>query len=104
MAGLLFDWDEANRDHVARHGITTEEAEEVFLRDPLEIEMQIADNDEERLLQVGETDRGRILQLVTTWRNERVRVISGWDAPQQLKSYYLAEMRKRYGDIEDSEV
>jgi uncharacterized DUF497 family protein len=59
---------------------------------------------EERLLQLGETATGRILQLLTTWRGGKVRVISAWDAPRQLKSYYLAEMRRLYGNTENSEV
>jgi uncharacterized protein len=103
---LIFEWDSANLDHIARHGVTAGEAEQVVLGDPLDIEMQVAepDNSEERLLQLGETAKGRILQLLTTWRDGKVRVISAWDAPRQVKTYYLAEMRKRHGDCEDSEV
>ena len=102
----MFDWDGANRDHLAQHNAKQEEAEQAILGDPLDIEMQIAEpcNNEERLLQIGETAKGRILQLLTTWRGGKVRVISAWDAPKQLKTYYLAEMRLRHGDTEDSEV
>jgi uncharacterized DUF497 family protein len=71
---LLFEWDEGNREHIARHRISPREAEEV-----------IHEGVEERLLHLGETARGRILQIVTTWRQGRVRVLSAWDAPQQLK-------------------
>jgi hypothetical protein len=103
---LLFDWDEANLAHIARHEVTQEEAEEVFRGDPLDMELQIAgeSNEEERLQQLGETAKGRILQPVTTWRDGKARVISAWDAPKQLKLYYLAEMRRQHGDTEDSEV
>jgi uncharacterized DUF497 family protein len=103
---VVFDWDAANLAHIARHGVTREEAEEVVLRDPLDMELQIdgESNGEERLQQLGETSAGRILQLVTTWRGGMVRVISAWDAPKQLKHYYLAEMRRLYGDTEDSKV
>ena len=104
---LDFDWDEANLAHIARHNVTPEEAEQVVLGFPLDMELQIADESdgEERLLQIGETAKGRILQLVTTWRDGKVRVITVWgDVPKQLKDYYLAEMRRQYGDIEDSEV
>jgi uncharacterized DUF497 family protein len=103
---LDFDWDEANLAHIARHNVTAEEAEQVLLGSPLDMELQIAGESggEERLQQVGETAKGRILQLVTTWRAGKVRVISAWDAPKQLKLYYLAEMRRQYGDTEDSEV
>jgi len=106
MQGLGFDWDAANLDHIARHDVTREEAEQVILGDPLDVEMQIAEDNsgEERLQHLGETATGRILQLMTTWRDGKVRVISAWDAPKALKSYYLAEMRRLYGDTEDSEV
>jgi len=104
--GSVFDWDEANLGHIAKHEITQVEAEQVILGDPLDIEMQVAEDSggEERLQHLGETEKGRILQLITTWRNGKVRVISAWDAPKQLKLYYLAEMRRLYGDTEDSEV
>jgi len=103
---LRFEWDAGNLDHIARHDVTAAEAEQVILGDPLDIELQIEDgsDDEERLLQIGETAKGRILQLLTTWRSGMVRVISAWDAPRQMKSYYLDEMRRRNGDVEDSEV
>lgn len=102
---LNFDWDAANLDHIARHDVTQQEAEDVVLGDPLDTELQPEEGDgEERLLQLGETANKRILQLLTTWRNGKVRVISAWDAPKQLKTYYLAEMRRRHGDTEDSEI
>lgn len=103
---IEFEWDEANKEHLSEHDVTPEEAEEAIVGIALDIELQIADEacSEERLLQLGETENGRILQLVTTWRDGKVRVISAWDAPKQLKLYYLAEMRRQYGDIEDSEI
>jgi len=103
---LDFDWDENNRNHLARHDVTPQEAEEVVLGDPLDTELQITEgiNGEERLLQLGETAKGRILQLLTTWSGGQVRVISAWDAPRQLKSYYLLAMRRRYGNTDDTEV
>lgn len=103
---LIFEWDDANLGHIAQHRISAEEAEQVIVGEPLDIEMQVAEanNSEERLLQIGETATGRILQLLTTWRGGKVRVITAWDAPRQLKTYYLAEMRRRHGETDDSEV
>jgi hypothetical protein len=71
-----FDWDEANRNHLTKHDVTPQEAEEVVLGDPLDTELQIVEGsgEEERLLQLGETAKGRILQLLTTWRGGKVRV------------------------------
>jgi uncharacterized protein len=103
---LDFDWDDANRDHLARHGVTPQEAEEVVLGDPLDIELQTAEGcgGEERMLHVGETRKGRILELVATWRDGKARIISAWNASRQSKLDYLAEMRRRDGNIDDSEV
>jgi hypothetical protein len=103
---LNFDWDNANRDHLARHDVTPQEAEEVVLGNPLDIELQTAEGSggEERILHIGETRKGRILELVVTWRAGKARIVSAWDAPRQSKLDYLAEMRRRYGDIDDSEV
>jgi len=105
-SALRFDWDTANLDHIAKHNVTPQEAEEVVLGDPLDIELQTAEGSggEERILHVGETSKGRILELVSTWRDEKVRIISAWDAPRQTRLDYLAEMRRRYGSIDDSEV
>jgi hypothetical protein len=36
--GLTFDWDDENRNHLARHEITPLEAEEVVQISPLDIE------------------------------------------------------------------
>jgi len=101
---LIFEWDEANRAHIARHDVTPKEAEEVISGRPLDIELQSDEDDceEERLLQLGETAKGRILHVVTTWRRGKVRVVSAWDAPKQDRLYYLAEMRRRHGATEDS--
>jgi uncharacterized DUF497 family protein len=103
---LVFDWDEANQRHLARHKVTPQEAEEVVFGDPLDIELQTAEGSggEERILHVGETRKGRILELVSTWRGGKARILSAWDAPRQSKLDYLAEMRRRYGSIDDSKV
>ena len=102
--GFDFDWDSGNLGHIARHGVSRDEAEEVVLGDPLEMELQTEEGsgEEIRLLQVGQTVQGRILQLVTTWRNAKIRVISAWDAPKSLKGMYLAHWSERYGSSEDS--
>ena len=86
--GLLFDWDESNRKHVARHRVRPAEAEQVVFNDPLDLEMQTEDG-EERLLQLGATDKGRILIVITTWRGGMVRVITAFPAPGQLRELYL---------------
>ena len=43
---MAFDWDHANINHIARHGITSEEAEQVVLNDPMDLPMQLRDGEE----------------------------------------------------------
>jgi uncharacterized DUF497 family protein len=83
----MFDWDDANRKHVAEHGVEPSEAEEVIANNPLDIEEQFR-NGEDRLMQIGETDALRILVVVTTWRRGKIRVVTAFPAPSQLRRFY----------------
>ena len=85
----MFDWDDANRKHVAEHGVKSSEAEEVIANNPIDLEVQLR-NGEERVLQIGETNALRILVVVTTWRGRRIRVVTAFPAPPQLRKFYAA--------------
>jgi uncharacterized DUF497 family protein len=84
---MEFNWDKGNRGHVAEHAVSPEEAEQVVLNEPLDLELQIHDG-EERTLQVGETDAGRILIVVTTWREQKVRVVTAFPANKKIRGLY----------------
>ena len=43
---LLFDWDDANIAHIARHAVTTEEAEQVIRNNPMDISYNIVGEEE----------------------------------------------------------
>jgi uncharacterized DUF497 family protein len=90
---IEFDWDEANIGHVARHGVSPEEAEQVILNDPVDLEMEIVAG-EERYLNLGATMKGRVLLVVTTWREDRVRVVTAVEPIKRLIQFYYQE-RKR---------
>jgi hypothetical protein len=87
---IEFDWDDANIGHLARHRVTPEEAEEVILREPLDLGMEIV-RDEERYLNLGSTKRGRVLLVVTTWGENRVRVVTAFDPARRLIRFYYQE-------------
>jgi uncharacterized DUF497 family protein len=91
----MFEWDDANRKHVAEHGVEPFEAEEVVTNDPLDLEEQFR-NGEDRLMQIGETNALRILVVVTTWRGSRIRVVTAFPATPQLRKFYAAQ--KGMGD------
>jgi uncharacterized DUF497 family protein len=87
---LAFDWDDANRRHIALHSVSPEEAEEALLNDPLELSYEIVDG-EERIAELGRTNTGRILAVASTWRNGQVRVITAYDAVKKMKDQYILE-------------
>ncbi len=70
---MRFEWDAENRRHIARHGITPEEAEEAVRIEPLEAGAQHHES-EERALCFGRTKAGRLLTVLYTERNDKIRV------------------------------
>lgn len=90
MDNSIFDWDDANIGHIAEHDITPEEAEEVLLGDPLEMDCETGDNGEDRWTYAGETNRSKILQVVITLRGEKIRVVTAFEATRRDKLLYLA--------------
>ena len=86
----IFDWDDANRSHIARHGVSPEEAEQVLVNNPLDLDPQHV-NDEWRFPSIGLTRPGRWLVVVTTVRGAKTRVLASFDAPKNLIALYLKE-------------
>lgn len=89
----VFEWDEANRSHIARHEVTREETEQAIL-DPqalfLEIELEAG---EERTKAVGMTASGKVLAVVFTFRQERIRPITAYAPPARLRALYFQQRR-----------
>ena len=90
---MLFEWDDANRNHIAKHGVTTEEAEQVIRNEPIELGIETVTG-EERIAHIGETDEGRILVVITTWREERVRVVTSFPANRSSRLRFATEKGK----------
>ena len=81
---LPFDWDEGNTNHIARHGVTPREAEEVIRGNPIVLEGQFR-NREQRILCAGRTATGRALAVVYTLRKGRLRVVTAFPAQRSVK-------------------
>ncbi len=90
--GVQFEWDAANLSHIAEHGVTPEEAEQVIENDPVDLDYQVIES-EERWVTVGVTIRGRFLLAVWTIRGSAIRVVTAFDADQRHQRVYL-EQRK----------
>jgi uncharacterized DUF497 family protein len=83
-AARQFYWDAENTAHIARHGVTREEVEQVVVNDPITVAVQFR-NDEERFLCAGRTKKGRPIQLVYTIRKGRIRVVTAHTANKKLR-------------------
>ena len=63
---MLFAWDDLNREHIAMHRVTPDEAEEVILRAEPPYPAEIADR---KLIVWGPTDSGLLLQVIYVLKN-----------------------------------
>lgn len=80
---MEFEWDEANEEHIARHGVSPEEAEEPFF-DPARMRVDVYSTATERRRGLlGRTEEGRLLFVVYTRRAGAVRVVTARDASER---------------------
>jgi uncharacterized DUF497 family protein len=86
----MFVWDAGDIDHLAKHGVLPEEAEQVIENGPLEIERQIRGS-ESRTLHLGETLAHRVLFVVVTRRGEELRVVTAFPAGRQSRRFYASQ-------------
>jgi uncharacterized DUF497 family protein len=84
---MQFLWDNGNINHIALHGITPEEAEQVIENDPLDAGTAFR-NGESRTLHLGETDAGRVLLVVLTEREGMYRVVTARPSRREERDIY----------------
>jgi uncharacterized DUF497 family protein len=85
---LSFDWDKDNIQHIARHGVTPNEVEQVFWNDPLDIDFDVIGG-EERWTSIGHTNLLRVLVVVWGMREASVRPITAIDASSIARTEYF---------------
>jgi len=86
---IRFDWDQGNIEHIARHDVTQQEAEQALENDPMEMGYEIVD-DEERWISVGHTNKLRILKVSWTIRKGTlVRVVTAFEVSRNEAREYL---------------
>ena len=87
---LTFDWDSGNSDkNLIKHNVSMQEAEEVFVSEPLIIlEDLVHSANEKRLNALGKTFNQRKLYLSFTIRNNKIRIISVRDMDKREKNNY----------------
>ena len=85
-----FDWHEGNADkNWVSHGVTPQEAEQVFFNQPLIVadDRKHSEN-ERRYFVLGQTDKDRALFIALTVREERIRVITARDMSRKERKVY----------------
>lgn len=87
---MIFDWDAANVEHIARHGVTSEECEEAYRNGPMVIEHQRRKHERRRLC-LGETNRGRLLTFVVIERKGKIRFITAYPMHASQRRIYRGE-------------
>jgi uncharacterized protein len=91
--GINFQWDpEKAASNLRKHGISFEEAKQVF-NDPLFLVFADLDHsfEERRFVMMGELQDGRLLIVSYTDRNEATRIISARPATRKERKTYESE-------------
>jgi len=85
---VQFEWDDANLEHIALHGIEPEEVEEAF-GDPRRSGADAYNVPGERRDAIlGRTDDGRLLYVVFTRRAGGIRTVTARDATARERRQY----------------
>jgi uncharacterized DUF497 family protein len=91
-----FVWDEGNREkNWVKHGVTTQECEEVFSQQSIQItDDPLHSTKECRYVALGKTKRGRWLFVIFIIRRNSIRIISARDQDKKERSQYGQETQK----------
>ena len=88
-----FEWDDANRGHVARHGITPEEFEQAIENGPALIAEPVVKG-EARVHAVGVTSAGRLLEVIYTVRRAKVRAVTAYPVNRSKREAFHGKFAK----------
>ncbi len=85
---FIFDWNQANLEHIKKHKAEYNECEDVFFDDPVYFADEKHSENEERYLAYGITNEERLLILVFTIRNHKIRPVSARDQNKKEREIY----------------
>ena len=92
---IIFDWDKGNIDkNLKKHGITDNEAEEVFSNLNIIIPDEGHSKVELRYGMIGQTNSGKILFIAFTVRDDQIRIISARSADKKEGTLYEETIKK----------
>lgn len=84
----MFDWDDQNIGHIARHGVSPDEAEQAVMDSRRISRQAYSTGEERRSAVVGATLDGRLLFVVYTRRRGLIRVVTARDAHPDDRRWY----------------
>jgi uncharacterized DUF497 family protein len=88
-SSLIFEWDMGNIDHIAKHKVKPQEAEEVFFDKKSQVSRDIRHSkSEDRFIIIGKTKKNRLLYQVFTFRGNKMRIISSRDLNKKEVKLY----------------
>jgi uncharacterized protein len=87
---ISFEWDEGNIDkNLKRHKVNCQEAEEVFVNQPLIVVEDVKHSIKEKRYQaLGRSSKNRLLFISFTIRKNKIRIISIRDMDKKEKNDY----------------
>lgn len=89
LQGMKFEWDEDKAEsNIQKHGVTFEEAAEVFFDPFYQTGDASVDDNEERDFIIGFTFSQRLLLAVYTERKDKMRIISARVATRAERKVY----------------
>jgi uncharacterized DUF497 family protein len=88
MGDTMFEWDDANVQHIARHDVTPGEAEQAVTIAAIELDYENIEG-EERVRLIGITAKARLLTVVITVRYDRIRVVTAYPATRSQERIYF---------------
>jgi uncharacterized DUF497 family protein len=89
LQGVQFEWDENKAEsNIQKHGVTFEEATEVFFDPFYQTGDASIDDEENRDFIIGYTFSQRLLLAVYTERKEKTRIISARPATRAERKVY----------------
>ena len=91
-----FDWDNENEAHIAAHGFTPAQVEEVYRNAAQLVSDEYThteDDGEPRFRAIGFTSQGVLLAVAYAWRGRRIRPITAF-APRKRKDSKHGKTKK----------
>ena len=90
MALKEYEWDNVNIEHIFKHGVVPNEAEECCYNDPLILKTCLG-----RYIVLGQTDAGRYLFVVAEHKKGNLtRVITARDMVQVERKLYRKKKKR----------